>query len=149
MSGAASGGLTEALDPGRSIRGAVYVAPLFWLAIVITPFTAGAETLNYNCVVGDIKLSIHVDTGAQTVRQATRSGSTTVITEYSDGVYGRIAHTGAAAVLIPAVHQFVRITEELIRYGAELHGTEDVAVLNRRLATITLPNGKSGWCSQG
>jgi hypothetical protein len=148
MSGAACGGLIEVLDPRRSIRRAVYVAALLWLAIVITPLTAAAETLDYNCVVGDIKLSIQVDTHAQTVRQTTRSGPATVIGEYSDGVYGRIAHTGAAAVLIPAVHQFVHITEELIKYGAELHGKEDAVVLNRRLATITLPNGKSGWCFQ-
>jgi hypothetical protein len=149
MSDAASGGSIEALDSGRSIRGALYVAPLIWLAIVTTPLTAAAETLDYNCVVGDIKLSIRVDTRALTVSQITRSGSVTVIGEYSDGVYGRIAHTGAAAVLIPAVHQIVRITEEQIQYGAELHGREDVVVLNRRFGTVTLPNYKSGWCSQG
>jgi hypothetical protein len=49
MSGAASRGLIEALDLRRSIRGAVYVAPLLWLAVVIAPLTAAAETLDYNC----------------------------------------------------------------------------------------------------
>jgi hypothetical protein len=116
------------------------------LAIVTMPFAAAAETLDYRCVVDDVKLSIHVDVQAQTVRQITQSGSTTEIGEYSDRVYGPMSHTGAAAVLIPSVHQFVRITEELIYYGAELHGVEDRAVLNRRLATITLPNGRTGWC---
>ena len=123
-----------------------FAAPMLSLAIVTMPFAAAAETLDYRCVVADVKLSIHVDVQAQTVRQITQSGSTTEIGEYSDGVYGPISHAGAAALLVPPVHQFVRITEELIYYGAELHGKEDAVVLNRRLATVTLPNGKSGWC---
>jgi hypothetical protein len=46
------------------------------------------------------------------------------------------------------VHQFVRVIIESVSYGAELHGIEDRAVLDRRLATITLANGKAGWCRE-
>ena len=118
-----------------------FAPPMLSLAIVTMPFATAAETLDYRCVVDDVKF-----VQAQTVRQITQSGSTTEIGEYSDGVYGPISHTRAAAVLIPPVHQFVRITEDLIHYGAELHGVEEGVVLNRRLATITLPNGRTGWC---
>jgi hypothetical protein len=120
---------------------------LLSVALLIMPFTAAAEILDYDCVVDDLKLSLHIDTQTKTVRQTAQSTSVTEVGEYSDGVYGPISHAGAAA-LIPSVHQFVRITEELISYGAELKGVEDEAVLNRRLATITLPTGRGGWCSQ-
>jgi class 3 adenylate cyclase len=89
--------------------------------------------------------TIAVHTQAQTVRQTVQFGSVTEVAEYDDGVYGPVSHTGITA-LIPSVHQFVHVNEELIYYGAEVRGVEEGAVLNKRLLTITLPNGKSGWC---
>jgi hypothetical protein len=106
---------------------------------------AATEILNYECVVSEVAISLHIDTDTRTVRQVAREGSVTEIGQYSDGVYGPVSHAGAAA-FIPPVHQFVRIIDESVLYGAELHGIEDRAVLNRRLATITLANGKAGWC---
>jgi hypothetical protein len=108
---------------------------------------AAAEVLNYECTVSELAISLHIDTDAHTIQQVTREGSVTEIGRYSDGVYGPVSHAGAAA-LIPPVHQFVRIIDETILYGAELHGVEDRAVLDRRLATITLANGKAGWCRE-
>lgn len=96
-------------------------------------------------MIGELKVSLHIDTQAQTVSQTVQSGSVTEVAEYDDGVYGPVSHTGATAQ-IPSVHQFVHVNEELIYYGAELRGVEERAVLNKRLSTITLPNGKSGWC---
>ncbi len=119
----------------------------FSLMIALCAFAppAAAEVLNYECVVRQVAISLHIDTNAHTVQQVTREGSVTEIGRYSDGVYGPVSHTGAAA-LIPPVHQFVRIVDQTILYGAELHGVEDRAVLDRRLATITLANGRAGWC---
>jgi hypothetical protein len=121
------------------------VATLLPLAMLVRPFPAAAEILDYDCVIGELKVSLHIDTQAQTVRETAQSGSVTEVAEYDDGVYGPVSHTGTAA-LIPSVHQFVHIDKELIDYGAELRGVEERAVLNKRLSTITLPNGKSGWC---
>jgi hypothetical protein len=108
---------------------------------------AAAEVLNYECTVSEVTISLHIDTDAHTVQQVAREGSVTETGRYSDGVYGPVSHAGAAA-MIPSVHQFVRIIDETILYGAELHGVEDRAVLDRRLATITLANGKAGWCRE-
>jgi hypothetical protein len=108
---------------------------------------AKAEVLNYECIVSAVAVWLHIDTDARTVQQVAREGSVTEIGRYSDGVYGPVSHAGAAA-LIPPVHQFVRIIDEKILYGAELHGVEDRAVLDRRLATITLANGRAGWCRE-
>jgi hypothetical protein len=108
---------------------------------------AAAEILNYECIVSEVAIWLHIDTDARTVQQVAHEGSVTEIGRYSDGVYGPVSHAGAAA-LIPPVHQFVRIIDETILYGAELHGVEDRAVLDRRLATITLANGKAGWCRE-
>jgi hypothetical protein len=113
------------------------------------PFGAAAEALEYHCRVGEVEISLRVDTETQTVRQISRVGSVTEVGEYSDGVYGPISHTGAAGALIPPVHQFVLIGEETIQYGAELRGIKDVATLDRRLLLLTLPRGESGWCSKG
>jgi hypothetical protein len=125
-------------------------ASLVSICAIITPLPATAEILDYDCVVDELKISLHIDTDVQMVRQiAVVSGSVTVIGEYSDGVYGPIFHEGPAVELIPSVHQFVHVTEESIDYGAELRGTIERAVLNRRLATLTLPSGKTGWCSRG
>jgi hypothetical protein len=109
--------------------------------------SAAAEVLHYECRVSELAVSLHVDTDARIVQQEAREGSVTEIGQYSDGVYGPVSRTGAAA-LIPPVHQFVRIINESVFYGAELHGIEDRAVLNRRLATITLANRKAGWCRE-
>src|SRR5262249_15987535 len=106
-----------------------------------------AEVLSYEFVVNEIAICLHIDTYARTVQQVAREGSVTEVGRYSDGVFGPVSHAGAAA-LIPPVHQFVRIIDEKILYGAELHGVEDRAVLDRRLATITLANGKAGWCRE-
>jgi hypothetical protein len=133
-------------EPLTGIR--LYLAPLFSIIFLAVPFAAAAEVLDYNCSVGEVEISLHIDTETQTVRQIVRAGSVTEVGQYSDGVYGPISHAGAAAALIPPVHQFVLITEEAIRYGAELRGMKDVATLNRHLATLTLASGRSGWCSQ-
>lgn len=122
-----------------------YVATLLSLAMLVTPFPAVAEILDYDCVVDELKVSLHIDTQVQTVRQTVQSGSVTEVAEYDDGVYGPVSHIGITA-LIPSVHQFVHVNEELIYYGAEVRGVEERAILNKRLLTITLPNGKSGWC---
>ena len=121
------------------------VATLLSLAMLVTPFPAATEILDYDCVIDELKVSLHIDTQAQTVRQTVQFGSVTEVAEYDDGVYGPVSHTGITA-LIPSVHQFVHVNEELIYYGAEVRGVEEGAVLNKRLLTITLPNGKSGWC---
>jgi hypothetical protein len=123
-------------------------ASLIAICAIITPLPATAEILDYACVVGELKISLHIDTDVQMVREIAVSASVTVIGEYSDGVYGPIFHEGPAAELIPSVHQFVHVTDESIDYGAELRGTNERAVLNRRLATLTLPSGKTGWCSR-
>jgi hypothetical protein len=120
------------------------IAALYSLSIVVMPFAAAADILDYDCAVGELKLSLHIDTQARRVRQTVQLGSVTMVGEYSDGVYGPIFHAGATL----STHQFVRVTEESIEYGAELHGVEETAVLNRRLATIVLPTGSGGWCSQ-
>jgi hypothetical protein len=109
--------------------------------------SAAAEVLHYECTVSEVAVSLHIDTDARIVQQVAREGSVTEIGQYSDGVYGPVSRTGAAAS-IPLVHQFVRVINESVSYGAELHGIEDRAVLNRRLATITLANGKAGWCRE-
>jgi hypothetical protein len=119
---------------------------LWFVVMLAAPLTAEADILDYDCAVGDLKLSIHVDTETLTVRQTAALGSTTEVVKYSDGVFGIVSHTGNAT-LIPSIHQFVRITEDFIYYGGELQGIEDGAVVNRRLATIVLPSGKGGWCS--
>ena len=121
----------------------------FFLLIELCAFAppAAAEVLNYECIVSEVAILLHIDIDARIVQQVTREGSATEIGRYSDGVYGPVSHAGAAA-LIPPVHQFVRIINETILYGAELHGVEDRAVLDRRLATITLANGKAGWCRE-
>jgi hypothetical protein len=118
--------------------------------LLITAFSesALAEIMSYECAVGEVAIFLRVDTNLQTVRQTNRVGPVTEVGEYSDGVYGPVSQTGAAGALIPRVHQFVRITGELISYGAELGGVEDLAVFNRRLATIVLPSGKGGWCQR-
>jgi hypothetical protein len=121
------------------------VATLLSLAMLVAPFPAAAEILDYDCAIGELKVSLHVDTQGQTVRQIVQFGSVTEVAEYDDGVYGPVSHAGITA-LIPSVHQFVHVNEELIYYGAEVRGVEEGAVLNKRLLTITLPNGKSGWC---
>src|SRR5579864_4545962 len=121
------------------------VATLLSLAMLVAPFPVAAVILDYDCAIGELKVSLHVDTQGQTVRQTVQFGSVTEVAEYDDGVYGPVSHTGITA-LIPSVHQFVHVNEELIYYGAEVRGVEEGAVLNKRLLTITLPNGKSGWC---
>jgi hypothetical protein len=113
------------------------------LIMFFMPLAATAEILDYDCVVADAKLSLHVDTQVRTVQQTARWGSITEAGKYSDGVYGPIFHAEA-----PSVHQFVRITERSIYYGGEVRGVEEGAVLDRRLATLTLFNGRSGWCSK-
>jgi hypothetical protein len=128
-----------------AIRHSVRIFLLSGLCAIAAP--AAADVLNYECIVGDVAIALHIDTDARAVRQVAREGSVTEIGQYSDGVYGPVSHAGAAA-LIPRVHQFVRIIDELVLYGAELHGVEDRAVLDRRLATITLANGKGGWCQE-
>jgi hypothetical protein len=114
---------------------------LLSLILLIVPFAAAADILDYHCIVGNVEVSVHVDTVLKTVRQTAQFGPTTEVGEYSDGVYGPI-FTG-----VPSVHQFVRITDDLIDYGGELRGVEEKAVLDLRLATITLPAARSGWCS--
>jgi hypothetical protein len=114
---------------------------LLSLILLIAPFAAAADILDYHCIVGNVELSVHVDTVLKTVRQTAQFGSITEAGEYSDGVYGPI-FSG-----VHSVHQFVRITDDLIEYGGELRGVEEKAVLDRRLATITLPTGSGGWCS--
>jgi hypothetical protein len=131
--------------PVTAIR--YYVRLTLLIELCTFSAAAAADVLNYECMVGDVAISLHIDTDARAVRQVAREGSVTEVGQYSDGVYGPVSHAGAAA-LIPPVHQFVRIIDELVLYGAELHGVEDRAVLDRRLATITLANGKGGWCQE-
>jgi hypothetical protein len=73
-----------------------------WFAILITPLTAHAESLDYDCSVGALKLLIHVDTAMQSVRQSVTLGSTTESANYSDGVFGAVSHAGEAAS-IPSI----------------------------------------------
>jgi hypothetical protein len=113
------------------------------------PSWAVSTVLDYECVVGEVAISLHIDTETQTVQQTAKAGLVTEVGTYSDGVYGPVSRTGAAGVLIPPVHQFVLITEEVIQYGAELRGTRDTAMLDRRSLVLTVPNGASGWCLQG
>jgi hypothetical protein len=123
-------------------------ASLISICTIITPLPATAEILDYACVIGELKISLHIDTDLQIVREIAVSGSVTVIGEYSDGVYGPISHEGPTAELSPPVHQFVHVTEKSIDYGGEFRGMKERAVLNRGLATLTLPSGKAGWCSR-
>jgi hypothetical protein len=120
-----------------------YAGVMLSLIMLVMPFAATAEILDYDCVLADAKLSLHVDTQVRTVQQTAQWGSISEVGNYSDGVYGPIFHAGA-----PSVHQFVRITEGSIYYGGEVRGVEEGAVLDRRLATLTLFNGRSGWCSK-
>jgi hypothetical protein len=115
------------------------------ILMVITSTVTRAGSLDYACSVGDLNVSIHVDTDAKSVTQHVESGPIKAVAEYKDGEYGAVSHTGIGA-LLPSMHQFVRITEDFIYFGGELHGTEDGAALNRHLSTLTLPNGKTGWC---
>lgn len=106
----------------------------------LLPITAAsAETLDCSCDVGAAKVSLRIDLQALTVKQTVQVGSITESAEYKDGVYGTVSHTGNAA-LIPSVHQFVRVDGNAIYYGAELHGVETGATLDRSLSMITLPN---------
>jgi hypothetical protein len=107
---------------------------------------ARAEILHYTCTVGEVTISLHIDTDIQSIEQISRAGSVVEIGQYTDGAFGSISHTGAAGALIPPVHQFVLISGETIQYGAELHGIKDMATLNRRLRVLTIPSGQSGWC---
>lgn len=125
------------------IRFLIFAATLF-----ATPVVAVADVLDYNCVVGEVAISLQIDTAAQKVLQTNRVGSVTEVGEYSNGVFGRISHIGAAGDLIPSVHQFVVVDEDVIYYGAELHGTKQTARLDRRSLTLTLPSGSVGWCSR-
>jgi hypothetical protein len=122
---------------------------LLWVIALTMPYGASAEVLDYKCAVGEVAISLHIDTETQTVRQMASAESATEVGTYSDGVYGPISHTGAAGALIPPVHQFVIISEEAVQYGAELRGMRDTATLNRRSLVLTLPGGASGWCFQG
>jgi hypothetical protein len=107
---------------------------------------AEAEIFDYDCAVGAVQILIHVDTQALIVTETAQKDGVAEVGRYSDGVFGPVGNTGAAR-LIPSVHQFVRVDDQKIYFGAELGGKEEGAVLDRRLETLTIPNRKSGWCS--
>jgi hypothetical protein len=129
--------------PGPHVR--VNAAIFFAVAFSI-PTSANAETFDYACTVGDLAIHIHVNASAKSVTQQVQSGPTTLTAEYMDGVFGKVSERGMAA-LIPPMHQLVRISENSIAYGGELDGSKDIAVLDRRVNTLTLANGKAGWCT--
>jgi hypothetical protein len=126
---------------------ALSVSVALYFAAVPTAGSANAEILNYECVVGRVKIALRVDTALLTATEKTQADGIVEIGQYSDGVFGRVSDIGAAA-LIPPAHQFVRIDGRKIRFGVELKGKEEGAVLDQEKATLTLPNGQSGWCSQ-
>ena len=111
-------------------------------AATVSPKT---ETLDYACTIGALTINIHADLPAKSVTQQVASGPITLTAEYMDGVFGKVADSGPAA-RIPAMHQFVRISDESIVYGGELDGAKEAAVLDRHMSTLTLANGQSGWC---
>jgi len=122
----------------------------FSLAVLIGCLLASAaegETLDYDCAVDAVQIWIHVDTETLIVTETAQKDGITEIGRYSDGAFGPIANTSAES-RIPSVHQFVRIRDQKIYFGAELAGKEDGAVLDRQLATLTIRSRKSGWCSQ-
>jgi hypothetical protein len=108
---------------------------------------ANAEILSYECVVGQLKIELRVDTALLEVTEATQVDGTPFVGRYSDGVFGRISEFGPAQ-FIPPVHQFVRIDGQKIWFGAELKGIKESALLDRETATLTIPSGKSGWCTK-
>jgi hypothetical protein len=108
--------------------------------------SANAEILNYECVVGQAKITLRVDTVLLDVTETTNADGTVVVGRYSDGVFGQVSDVGVAS-LIPPAHQFVRIEGQKIRFGLELKGKESSAVLDREMAMLTVPSGRSGWCS--
>jgi hypothetical protein len=108
---------------------------------------ADAETLTYKCAVGGVDILLRIDTEILTVSEVSQKDGITEVARYSDGVFGPVSDVGAAR-MIPPVHQFVRIDDQRVYFGAELRGEEDSAVLDRRRATLTIPNGDSGGCSQ-
>jgi hypothetical protein len=114
---------------------------------ILMAWPANAEIFNYECVVGQVKIGVRIDTALLEVTETTQADGTVLVGRYSDGVFGRVSDIGAAQ-LIPPAHQFVRIDGQKIRFGVELKGKEESAVLDRNLATLTVPSGKSGWCSQ-
>jgi len=108
---------------------------------------ANAEIFSYECVVGQVKIELHVDTALLEVTEASQADGTVLVARYSDGVFGRIWEVGPAQ-FAPPVHQFVRIDDQKIWFGAELKGIKESALLDRETATLTIPNGKSGWCTK-
>jgi hypothetical protein len=123
------------------------VSVALYLGAILMAGHAAAEILNYKCIVGPVKVTLRVDTTLLEVTETIKEDGTTEVGRYSDGVFGAVSDVGAAS-LIPRVHQFVRIDGEKIRFGAELKGKEDSAVLDRQMAMLTNPNGQSGWCTQ-
>jgi hypothetical protein len=139
--------LLPRLTSGLPVALAHYLLLFFLVLPLAWPISAAAEILNFDCAVNGLAIALHVDTETQTVQQIARSEYSSEVGEYSDGVYGPVSHNGAAA-FIPRVHQFVLISEAAIQFGAEFRGMRDVAVVDRRLGTLTLPRGQSGWCFQ-
>jgi hypothetical protein len=116
------------------------------MVMVVASSVVRADSLDYVCSVGDVGMSIHVDIEAKSVTEQVESGAIKGGAEYIEGEYGKVSYGGISA-LLPSMHQFVRITEDYIYFGGERQGKEDGAAINRRLSTLTLPNGKTGWCS--
>jgi hypothetical protein len=128
-----------------NVKTAALSVALYLCAILIAG-SANAEILNYQCIVGQVKVTLRVDTGLLEVTETTQSDGTVVVGRYSDGAFGRVSDFGAAGSIPPA-HQFVRIDGQKILFGVELKGKEDSAVLDQEMATLTVPRGRSGWCS--
>jgi membrane-associated protease RseP (regulator of RpoE activity) len=130
---------------GRQMKATVCLAvPLVGCLLASA---AKAEIFDYDCAVGVVQILIHVDTQALIVTETAQKDGLTEVGRYSDGVFGPVGNAGAAST-IPPVHQFVRIDDQKIYFGAELGGREEGAVLDRQLATLTIPSRKSGWCSR-
>jgi hypothetical protein len=125
---------------------ALSISVALYLGEILMAGSANAEILNYECVVGQVKVTLRVDTVLLDVTEMTQANGTVEIGRYSDGVFGRVSDVGAAGSIPPA-HQFVRVEDQKIRFGVELKGVEASAVLDRNMATLTLPIGRSGWCS--
>jgi hypothetical protein len=75
--------------------------------------SANAEILNYECIVGQVKVALRVDTVLLTATEMTRADGTVEIARYSDGVFESVSDVGAARSIPPA-HQFVRIEGQKI-----------------------------------
>jgi hypothetical protein len=115
--------------------------------VILIAGSADAEILSYECAVGQVKITLRVDTALLDVTETTQADGDVFVGRYSDGVFGRVSDVGAAA-LIPPAHQFVRIDGQKIHFGVELKGKEQSAVLDQEKMMLTIPNGQSGWCHQ-